>query len=990
MHPQMAGHRYSQRGVLRCLAITVVWLFMTLPVLALDPARPLSSHASRAWRSEDGLLQDTASALLESKDGFLWIGTGGGLVRFDGAAFEHYSRANVPGFSHNDVQCLAEGGDGAIWIGTTEPGLYTFKRGGIRVFGSKEGLPDQPIRRLLRDHSGTLWAAPAEGPLLWFDGARFQPASSEAVHLRIQAIAEDTEGTLWVGTAGSGLWRLKEGHLALAALTAAEITALDVRADGEVLVGTRSQGVQVLTEGRLESPTWAKQLPSKPVSSLLVDRQNSLWIGFEQTGLFRRNQDGRLESASAYLGARWTPISLLEDRSGALWSGSDGRGMRVLYPVPFQGVPQTGGDPEESARMVCQDAQGTVWCLMGDNTLGRIEQGRIERVHPGVPGGGPISALWPRRAGGLWVGTRGGQLYAMDHGQFHPVRGPDGRSWDAIDALYEDPDNVLWVAATRQGLIKVAQGAAPVMLPAVRDILALAGGGAGPLYLASRTQGLGILESGEIRWLGRKEGLGTSGALSLLLDGEGLLWLGTVEGLRLYRKGAISTFANHPGPLLLGIHSILLDSSFRMWFGTRQGVFQISRAALLNSLDEPGPSLGSLFDHHDGMPSRETSGGAQPAAWRTREGDLYFPTSRGLARLDGSHAPSPGPPLRLHILKAESDEKVLPETLPLQVPPGTHRFEVSYTATSLTQADKVRFRYRLEGWEPLWNEVGDRRFSAYSNLPPGTYRFVLQAWRLDDAAHPQECSIDVRVHPFFFQRKAFWWLCALGVIAFAGWLHHLRLQQLEARSAVLSERNRMAREIHDHLAQGFTGVLLQLEAAEARLSRMEGDPTPILTRLDHARNLAVASLQEARRSVMALRPRKPEGTDLLGALRLLADRLLAGTDIHVELALVGEPRPLRERTEDELIRMAQELLTNALRHGKARWVRVVLQFEGRKVHLSVEDDGRGFDPSTDAAGYGMRSIRESIKQLRGQLDIDSSQGLGSRITITLPTRRWRS
>jgi signal transduction histidine kinase len=199
----------------------------------------------------------------------------------------------------------------------------------------------------------------------------------------------------------------------------------------------------------------------------------------------------------------------------------------------------------------------------------------------------------------------------------------------------------------------------------------------------------------------------------------------------------------------------------------------------------------------------------------------------------------------------------------------------------------------------------------------------------------------------------------------------------------------MAREIHDHLAQGFTGVLLQLEAAEAKLSRMEGDPTPILTRLDHARNLAVASLQEARRSVMALRPRKAEGTDLLGSMRLLTDRLLAGTDIQVELALVGEPRRLREQVEDELIRIAQEMLTNALRHGKAKWVRVVLQFEGQKVHLSVEDDGKGFDPSMDVAGYGMRSIRETVKQLRGQLDIDSSQGLGSRITITLPIRRWR-
>ena len=578
----------------------------------------------------------------------------------------------------------------------------------------------------------------------------------------------------------------------------------------------------------------------------------------------------------------------------------------------------------------------------------------------------------------------------MDRGQFHQGPWPEARSWGAITSIYEDPGGILWVATTRQGLVQLAPHAAPILYPAVQDVLAMTGGGPGPLYLASRTLGLGVLEASQIRWQGRAEGLGSTGALSLHLDGEGLLWVGTAEGLRVYREGAFQAYPDHPGPLLLGIHSILGDQYNRIWFSTGQGVFQIPRATLLRCLGEPGPIQAVLLDHHDGMPSRETRAGAQPVAWLTREGELYFPTRRGLTRLDGHPAPLQGPPLRLHILRAEGDATILPDTLPIQVPPGTHRFEVYYTATSLTRADKVRFRYRMEGWEPAWNDVGDRRLSSYSNLPPGTYRFVIQAWRLDEEGPPQERSIDVHVEPFFYQRTAFWVLCALGAAAFAGWLHHLRLQQLEARSAVISERNRMAREIHDHLAQGFTGVLLQLEAAEAKLSRMEGDPTPILTRLDHARNLAVASLQEARRSVMTLQPRKPEGTDLLGAIRLLADRLLAGTDIQVELALIGEPRPLREGVENELIRMAQEMLTNALRHGKARWVRVVLQFEGGKVHLSVEDDGKGFDPSADVAGYGMRSIRESVKQLRGKLDIDSSQGLGSRITITLPTRRWRS
>ncbi len=988
MRLPIAGNRFPIWGFLRCLVIVLPWFWVSGLALALHPNRPLATLAQRVWRSEDGLLQDTATALLESQDGFLWIGTEAGLVRFDGAAFDHQSRINLPAFVHNEILTLAETTDGAIWIGTSEPGLYRLQQGAIRTFGPAEGLPERPIRRLLRDRSGTLWAAPAEGPLLRFDGTRFHQVPSDAARLRIRVLAEDPEGVIWVGTAGSGLWRLRQGQLVLAALTSAEITALDIGSEGDVWVGTRTLGLLKFEDGRLEAPPWARSLPVKPISALLFDRHGSLWIGIEQAGLFRKSRQGPLESAARSPESRWTPLSLLEDSSGAMWAGTEDRGLRVFYPVPFQPVPIRDSNSEEPAWMVCQDVAGRIWSLTGDQALGEVRRGRVERVAQGSQLGAPISAMWPRQAGGLWIGTRKGDLFAMDQDRFRRLRWPDGPQPDTILSLYEDPGQILWVATSNQGLLKISPDAPPLLFPAIQGVVAITGGGKHPLYLASRSQGIGILESGQVRWLGRLDGLASNGAQALHLDEQGSLWIGTKDGLRRFTNGVFHLFADRHSPLLLAIHAIVEDRSHRLWLSTAQGVFRIPRMALLRSGEKTGAIPVVAFDHHDGMPSRETNGGSQPAAWLSREGEFYLPTSRGLTRLDTGATPPAGHPLRLHILKAESDENVLPNTLPIQVPPGTHRFEVYYTATSLTRADKIRFRYRLEGLEHLWSEVGDRRFSAYSNVPPGSYRFVVQAWRIDEDSPPQEQSIAVYVQPFLYQRPAFWVLSAIVAGAFVWWLLRLRLQQVEARSAVLAERNRMAREIHDHLAQGFTGVLLQLEAAEAKLSHLQGDPTPVLTRIEHARNLAVASLQEARRSVMTLSPRKLEGADLLVALRTLADRLLAGTDIQVELAQTGTPRPLRSRLEEELLRTAQELFTNSLRHGKARWVRVVLQFEGRQVRLSIEDDGRGFDPSASVAGYGMRSIRESIKQLRGHLDIDSTPGFGSRITITLPTRRW--
>ena len=977
MNPWIQAGPVSLRRSLRRRAWRLALVLLATPLWALDPARPLDTCTHRVWSTTNGLPQDSATALLESRDGFLWIGMAQGLARWDGAAFTAYSRLNAPAFTSQEVRCLEDTPDGSIWIGTSQPGLFRLKGGVFTRFDHAAGLPASPILHLLRDRDGGLWAAPQQGPLLHLDGGRFQPVSPEAGPSQIRGLAQGAGGTLWVASADSGLWRLGDGRLTLAALAHGEITALEAAPDGQVWVGTQTAGLLMLEHGRLDPPAWARELPQAPITCLFNDREGSLWIGFEGAGLFRRTAQGRLERLPWDESPAWTPDALLEGSSGALWIATRHAGLHLLDTPVFQPIPT--GAP---ARMVCEDGHGALWCLTGDHHLAHWAEGRPLPT-PQTAG---LTALWPRRAGGLWLGTETGGVAQLEDGRVRPLALPGAPGPGAVAALYEDHAGGLWIAWAHRGLWRYDPSTQTVQqFPADRDVTAFAEDRDGTLYFASRSRGLGVFSQGQVAWRLPPEAAEAQGVLALLPDPQGGLWVGTQSGLRRFQEGAFRPLPDLPASLQEPIHALLAAEGDHLWAATAQGVLHVSRRALLDGTAGPGGVV--IYDQRDGLPSREPSRAPQPTAWRTREGDLLFATGRGLAFRDARLRPPAPVRFKPELETILVDDRPQPPAPLLRIPPGSHRLEISYTAACPAAGDRLRFRTRLEGFDPAWQEAGTRRSAVYSGLPPGTYRFRVQAWSLLDEAPPQELDQRLQVQPYLDQRPAFWILCGLALLAFAGWLHRLRLQQLEARSAVLAERNRMAREIHDHLAQGFTGVLLQMEAAEAQLGRLQGDPTPVLTRLEHARRLAMDSLQEARRSVMALRPRKPEGADLLGALQALADRLLAGTGIQAAFRQEGRSRPLRGSLEEDLIRMAQELMTNALRHGHARRLEVTLKYEARRVRLSIQDDGQGFDPAAEAGGYGLRSIRETLRALKGQIEVASRPGAGTHVTLILPVRR---
>jgi signal transduction histidine kinase/ligand-binding sensor domain-containing protein len=977
----------------------LILILLSVPwdVAALSPHKALTQYTRTVWTQAQGLPQDSIRAITQTQDGYLWLGTNEGLVRFDGYDFVTYTRddGSLP---NNAVTALAVGRSGALWIGTLD-GLSRYANGQFKRFTVEDGLPARGISTLVEDSAGVVWVA-CGGFLSRFENGRFKTypmesvAPVEAVHL----VYEDAQQQLWVGGAGGLVKRVGDGFSPV--LGPLELRGNFVRVVLPDKVGLWVGGdkgiIFVSPGGRITRFNMNDGLANNLVRALCEDRTGNIWVG--TNGGLSRLENGRFVSLRPDNkdDSDWI-WSLFEDREGDLWVGMN-NALNRFRDDRFLVYGRAEGLPSEQPTVVHQDTRGEIWVGYRDSGLVAFRPGnfRVYTTRDGLPSN-EIFGIRHTRSGDLLIATRRG-LSRMHGDRFLNYPAPDPLGSAVVYDALEDSRGHLWIASvhgvhewdgTRWRSVIEVRKRTPTSYP-----LALAEDRDGSIWAGTFGTVLWLVRDGKAPDAGARiyataDQLGSGQVRSLYQDFDGTLWIGTFGGgLSALRDGVFHRWGMRDGLLSDNISHVEDDGKGDLWLSTTRGICRISKQQLR------ALSAGKIhvltprnYGIEDGLRSAQCAQGfpAGGGGTRTLDGFLWFPTGRGLATTNPSAvSPKTVPTPSSRIIEVDADGRVLNLSGSTRLKPGTARVHFRYTGINLSTPEQVRYSTRLEGLDSDWISVGSRREITYNPLPHGHYRFMVRAAL--PGGNGSESRFAFEVLPHFYETGWFFLFSAASLLGGIYSTYQFRLRQINRGFAlVLEERGRLAREIHDTLAQGFVGISSQLDALAVKL---DGDPAVARQNLDLARKMARHSLTEARRSVMDLRTSELEQQDLTVALDAAAHRWVAGNSVNVHVDVSGVNQKIPEELEQNLLRIAQEAVANALKHAHARTIWIELEAEHRALWLRIKDDGQGFEPSGAfsivGGHFGILGMQERAERLGGKFALASHPGSGTQVEVRVP------
>ena len=942
------------------------------------------------WLTENGLPQNTVHAITQTRNGYVWIATEGGLARYDGINFRIFDKQNTPQLPSNYIRALMEDRQGNLWIGTAE-GLVRLRSGNETVFTRVEGLPNNSIQSLYEDRLGNVCVATTGGlTVLKGDAVTNFPANDRSISGSIQAVFEDSEGAFWIGTP-YGLTRFKDGKFSTFTerdgLGSNSVRAIQQTRDGGLWFGTLS-GLSVFRNGVFTTYRMRDGLNSDRILSLIADRDGTLLVG-TASGLNRLIENRFSSFPLGHSLATSTVLALLEDREGNLWVGTESAGINLLKDTKFTTYSTRNGLASNLVRSVYGSSNGDIWIGTDGGGLSLLRNGHLTNysIANGLSSNVAIS-LFADLGGTLWVGTTNG-LNRYREGTFTSQRSAGGPANESVRSIFQDRDGYLWLG-TRSGLTRIKGTESKTFTEAdglPNDLItALYQDSSGTLWIGS-LGGLTRFRNEEMTTYTTKDGLSSDLVSAVYEDSDKTLWIATNGGgINRFKNGLFTTFTTKQGLIDDVIHSVLEDSKSNLWFSCSKGIFRASKSDFDQVASGNASSITPVtYGTTDGMLTRECSGGGSPSAWKDNLGRLWFATIRGVAMIDPSNIKTndQAPPVVIEQLRTDDQNTILSNNA--EISAGQTRFDFYYTAPSFVAPEKVRFRYKLEGFDRDWIDGGSRRIASYTNLRPGNYRFLVTACNDDGVWNNTGATLSFYLKPYFYQTIWFYILCLLALIIIGWQIYRFRLRQMQAQfGAVLAERTRIAREIHDNLAQEMLGISLQLEVVARTLP-----PSAELAKshLDRVRILVRHGIAEARRYVWDLRSQALEKSDLPKALSDTARRLTADTPIQVQVDVSGTFRPLPRLVEDNVLRLGQEAINNAVKHAEAQHIFVNLRFDPRGLQLAVRDDGRGFHydaPQDGENHFGLIGMRERAEQIGGTLTIYSANGSGTEVIVDVP------
>lgn len=791
-HPRQSRGLFLGRGFAAILS-----LVCTQQALALDPSRAIAQCVQQAWTTERGALaSDSISDIIQTEEGYLWLATPEGLIRFDGIHFSVFDDRNVEAMGNRRTTALCRDGEENLWIGAFGE-LTRLKDGSFRTWTAKDGMSGDVVMSLCSDRRGNIWIGTYGGGLLRLKDDRFTVFStgSGLPSSTVTAVCEDRAGNLWIGTS-HGLVRLTDGifttYTKKDGLCDERVRAIYEDRNGDLWIGTRD-GLNQLREGKFTTYTTEDGLSDAFVRAIYEDRERNLWVGTDHGGLNRRFQSGKFASYTTKDGFHDDHVNAIyEDREGSLWIGTEG-GLVRLRSGNVVSYTAREGLSSDKVSAVYEDRQGSLWIGTLGSGLNQFRDGLFTGFRTG-DGLAPdiVRSICEDREGNLWIGRELGGLGRLRNGVFRTYGTKEGLAENPVMSILEDREGRLWIGTYLGGLSVFRDGTFTTYtdkdgLPDNR-VMVLYEDREGNLWIGTYGGGLARLREGTFTTITSEEGFLGKNVVSIYEDSEKSLWIGTEGGgLTRLRDGKFSKCTRKQGLPDDAIYQMLEDRSGNLWMTCGYGIFHISTKELNSLADGKIQSITPVsYGKDDGMRSSDCVGAVQPAGWRSRDGRLWFPTDGGLVMIDPRKPKTNPVPPPVVIEEVLVDDRPLDHRRPVNLQPGTRVIEIRYAALSFVASRSIEFKYKLEGVDDDWVHAGVHRRAFYHDISPGKHTFRVIACNSDGVWNETGALFDFYLKPYFWQTRTFLIACVLAMGSLVIGLHRLRIRRLVAREKELA------------------------------------------------------------------------------------------------------------------------------------------------------------------------------------------------------------